>query len=414
MPAFEYIARSSAGQRVAGVLSGASEAAVLAELETRQLVPVSIAERAESSGGARGLLSRRTRKVSSRTLATAYLQLSDLLRAGVPLLRALRLLGNRKARGGTARVSAVFKELAESVAQGEDLAAAMQEASGQERGGGVFPRVHIAMVRAGEKGGFLEQVFARLGQFVMGQAELRGKILGNLIYPMVLVGFGLVVLTVIFGIFVPKFRPMYANIPPADMPSVSKLVFAGGTLVSRYGIVTIVVLALLGAALWRVLRVPAVRRKIAEARTFLPVIGPLTRAIAAARFCRMLGTMLGNGIPVLTSMQIAKEAAGNPLMEEAVDAATDAVRAGQTLAPPLLESGLFSEDVVEMIAVAEAANNLDEVLVTIAATIETRVDRMLTTAVRLVEPLLLLCIALVVAVVAAGLILPMTKMKAGF
>jgi general secretion pathway protein F len=157
-----------------------------------------------------------------------------------------------------------------------------------------------------------------------------------------------------------------------------------------------------------------VRRKIAEARTFLPVIGPLTRAIAAARFCRMLGTMLGNGIPVLTSMQIAKEAAGNPLMEEAVDAATDAVRAGQTLAPPLLESGLFSEDVVEMIAVAEAANNLDEVLVTIAATIETRVDRMLTTAVRLVEPLLLLCIALVVAVVAAGLILPMTKMKAGF
>src|SRR4051812_16973445 len=119
MPAFEYIARSSAGQRVAGVLSGASEAAVLAELETRQLVPVSIAERAESSGGARGLLSRRTRKVSSRTLATAYLQLSDLLRAGVPLLRALRLLGNRKARGGTARVSAVFKELAESVAQGE-------------------------------------------------------------------------------------------------------------------------------------------------------------------------------------------------------------------------------------------------------------------------------------------------------
>jgi type II secretory pathway component PulF len=230
---------------------------------------------------------------------------------------------------------------------------------------------------------------------------------------MVLLGFGLIVLTVIFGVFVPKFRPMYAAIPAADMPGVSKLVFAGGTLVSRYGVVTLIVLALLGAGLWRALRLPAVKRKIAEGRTWLPVIGPLTRSIAAARFCRMLGTMLGNGIPVLTAMQISKEAAGNPLMEEAVDRATESVRAGQALAPPLLESGLFSEDVVEMIAVAEAANNLDEVLVTIAETIETRVDRMLTTAVRLVEPVLLLCIALVVAVVAAGLILPMTRMKAG-
>jgi general secretion pathway protein F/type IV pilus assembly protein PilC len=124
--------------------------------------------------------------------------------------------------------------------------------------------------------------------------------------------------------------------------------------------------------------------------------------------------MLGNGIPMLTAMQIAKDAAGNLLMEEAIERATEAVRAGQPLSGPLSESGLFGDDVIEMVNVAESANNLDEVLITIAGTIDGRVDRLLSNTIRLVEPAMLLVIALVVATVAAGLILPMTKMKAGF
>ena len=156
------------------------------------------------------------------------------------------------------------------------------------------------------------------------------------------------------------------------------------------------------------------RRKLAEWGTRLPVYGPLTRSLAAARFCRLLGTMLGNGIPMLAAMQISRDAAGNVLMEEAIDNATEAVRAGQPLAGPLSESGLFGDEVIEMISVGESANNLDEVLSNIAGTIESRVDRMLGTAIRLLEPLLLVSIALVVAFVAAGLILPMTKMEAGF
>jgi type II secretory pathway component PulF len=321
----------------------------------------------------------------------------------VPLLRALKLLGNRKSQP---RLSAVFRELAEGVSQGEELAEVMA------RHPDVFPRVHIAMVKAGEKGGFLEAVMARLGQFVMGQAELKGKVVGNLIYPLLLVVFGFAVLGIIFGVFVPKFKPMLAQIP--DLPWVSKAVFGASSLVADYGPWTMASAAVLAAVAWRVSRRPDVRRKLAEVRTRMPVLGPLVRALAAARFCRMLGTMLGNGIPVLTAMQIAKDAAGNLLMEEAVDKATEAVRAGQQLAGPLEESGLFGDDVIEMISVAESANNLDEVLITIAGTIEGRVDRLLSTAIRLLEPLLLVTIALAVAVVAAGLILPMTKMKAGF
>jgi general secretion pathway protein F/type IV pilus assembly protein PilC len=396
MPVFEYTALNTAGQRTAGVLSGASEQAVLSELESRALTPVSIAARGER----RPLWKRR---ISTRRLAATYLQLADLLRAGVPLLRGLRLLGNRKS---DARLGAVFRDISESVAQGSDLGEAMS------RHPETFPRVHVAMVRAGEKGGFLEQVMKRLGTFVLSQAEMRGKVIGNLVYPAMLVVFGTVVLTVIFGVFVPKFRPMYASIP--NLPAVSKFVFAMSSLIANFGPWTLAVLALCVIALWRLTRRAKVRRRIAEFATRLPVYGPLVRSLAAARFCRMLGTMLSNGIPMLTAMQIAKDAAGNVLMEEAVARATEAVRSGQPLAGPLAESGLFADEVVEMISVGESANNLDEVLTTIAETVEARVDRMLSSAVRLLEPLLLVMIALVVATVAAGLILPMTQMRGGF
>ncbi len=395
MPAFEYTAVTITGQRVAGVLTGVNEQAVLGELETRQLVPVSVAEQRERR------LARR-RGVSRRALAESYQQLGDLLKAGVPLMRGLRLLGARKSRP---RLAAVFQELADAVADGSELAEAMTARPE------VFPRVHVAMVRAGEKGGFLEAVFTRLGEFVGAQAELRGKVIGNLIYPAVLVAFGVLVLGVMFGVFIPMFQPLFDRMQDR-LPLITKVVFAASGVVSAYGVV---VLGLVIAALFAarpLVRRPAVARRMAEVRTWMPVTGPLVRALAAARFCRMFGTMLGNGIPVITAMQISREAAGNPLMEEAIEKATEAVRAGQALAAPLGESGLFPDDVVEMISVGESANNLDEVLITIAGTIERRVDRLLTVAVRLVEPLLLLLIAGVVVMVALALILPMTQMRA--
>lgn len=150
---------------------------------------------------------------------------------------------------------------------------------------------------------------------------------------------------------------------------------------------------------------------IARVKTHGPVFGPLVRALATARFCRMLGTMLGNGVPMLSAMSTAREAAGNLLLEEAVEGAIEGVRAGEALAPPLRESGLFADDVIEMIAVGEEAGNVAEVLVTVAETIEKRIDRLLSTVVRLIEPLLLVVIAVVVLIVAVGLILPLTQLS---
>ena len=391
VPTFEYQALDASGSRRAGTLAGASEQAVLHELESRRLIPVTVVERAERA---------RRGRIPTRWLATSYAQLADLLGAGVPLLRALKLLGGKSSKP---RLAAAFAEIADRVAEGDELAAAMGDRPD------AFPRVHVAMVRAGEKGGFLEDVLARLAAFVSGQNELRAKVVGSLIYPAVLVVFGVVILGIVFGIFVPMFKPLFERLERLPLPTT--VLFTISDAIGAYAPVTLVVLALTGVAFWRAAKRDDVRRALTVARTRAPVLGPLTRALAAARFCRMLGTLLTNGVPVLASMEIARESAGNVLMEEAVEAAAEAVRAGDPLAGPLAESGLFAEDVVEMIAVAESANSLDQTLVTIADTIERRVDRLLGASVKLIEPLLLLAIASVVAFVAIGLILPMVELS---
>lgn len=395
MPNFEYSALNTSGERVVGVLSAASEQAVLSELESRSLTPLLLRARRERQGIVRG--------VSPRRLGTTYAQLADLLKAGVPVLRALRLLGRRRSNPRLARV---FEDLAEQVSQGGELAEAM---SAHQH---VFSPIHVAMVRAGEKGGFLEQVLERLAAFVLAQAEIRGKILANLIYPAVLVVVGTIVLGVVFAFGVPMFQPLFDSIQ-GGLPGVTLLVLGISSAVREYGLFTLAGVVAIVLVLMRLAKRPAVRRWLSIVRTRAPVLGPLTRSIAASRFCRMLGTLLANGVPMLASMKIAREAAGNVLLEEAIERATEAVRQGETLAQPLADSGLFDDDVIEMISVGEDANNLDDVLIGIADTIERRIDRLLSAAVKLIEPLLLTMIAGVILLVAAGLILPMTKLSAG-
>jgi len=389
VPTFEYHALDAAGARVTGALAAASEAGVFAELESRRLTPLRIAERREKRGGS----------VGARALGTAYTQLADLLRAGVPVMRTLTLMGRQKSRPALA---AAFRALADRVSDGAELSEAMADHPT------IFPPVHIAMVRAGEQGGFLEDVFDQLGKFVTAQAELNAKVVGNLIYPGILVSLMTIVLGVIFGVFVPRFEPMFARID--ELPLVTTIVFAISEAVTTYGIVTAVVLALGAAALWRASRRPDVRRALVRAKTMSPGLGALVRALACARFCRLLGMMESGGVPLLTAMRIAREASGNLLMEEAIDDAIESVRAGDDLASPLGRSGLFPEDVVEMISVGEAAGNIDAVLKNVAEAIERRIDRLLTTLVRLIEPALLLGIALAIGTIAIALILPMTQL----
>lgn len=390
---FLYIARDPAGRRVTGRLACASEQAALTELSSRALAPV----RVEPIREQRPLLRR---GVSTRRLAGVYRQLADLLRSGVPLLRALRLLGRNKS---SPRLATVMNEIAEAVADGTRLADAM---AGRHA---IFPDVHVAMVRAGEAGGFLEPVLSRLGTFLEHQADMKSKVVGNLIYPAVLLTVALGVVVWALTGFVPQFRPMFSRI---DVPWATEALLAASDLLRLHWMWALVgAAAIVGVVSW-LRRDVVIRRRAAELQLRVPALGPFVKALCVARFTRILGTMLGNGIPMLSAMKISRDAAGHVVLAEAIDRAAEAVRAGESLAKPLADSGVISEDVVEMIAMGEAANNLPDVLVTIAETIEKRVDRMLSVLLRLMEPALLLVLAGVVVFIFIALFLPMLRMSA--
>jgi general secretion pathway protein F/type IV pilus assembly protein PilC len=374
--AFAYIARDPAGRKVTGRLDSASEAAAVAEIEARGLVPVRI-DPARASG-------RRPARVPIRVVARAYQQLGDLLRAGVPLLKALRLLGKGKANP---TLAAAMNDVADRVAEGERFADAL------ERHPRIFPTIQVAMVRAGERGGFLEDVLGRLGSFLERQADVRAKVVGNLIYPVVLlvVGLGIVVAALVF--FVPKFKDFFAKM---SLPlSTRLLLLLSEILVGWWPLVLLGLAAVIGFSVWAARR-DDYRRAASDLMIRMPKLGPLLVSIAVARFARTLGTLLDNGIPILQSLQIAREAAGMPALAEAIDRAAEAVRAGEPLARPLGDSGLIEEDVIEMVGVGESANNLGKALAML---------------IRLMEPALLLFLAGLVLFIFLALIVPMMQLS---
>ncbi len=394
MPVYQYTARDSEGTHVEGELLSHNEESVVVDLESKQLTPIAIQlQESKASVGVSG-------RISIRALGTFYRQLSDLMRSGVPILRALALLSRGKSNP---KLSGIIGEITSAVSEGEALADAM--VMHRE----VFPSVHIAMVRAGEHGGFLEEVLARLASFLAKQAELRSTVIGALIYPIVLVSMGFAIIGVVMVVFVPKFKMMLEGL---DLPIPTRIVLGTSDLLSNHGLLTLgLVVGVVLLFLW-LRSQEKVREGISLGILRVPMLGSLLKQMAVSRFCRILGTLLANGIPILKSMEISREAAGNPLLVEAIDIARESVQSGETLADPLEQSGLFEADIIEIIRIGESANNLDTVLISIAEMIETRVDRLLTTVVRLLEPALLLLLGLVLLFIILALVVPLVMLSA--
>ena len=392
MTTFAYVARDPAGQQVTGTVEAPNEQAVLAELQGRDLSPVRLE--------LLRVRPRFQRRISTRHLATAYGQLADLLRVGMPLLRALQLLAKNRSNP---RLASVMGEIANDVVEGARLADAMS------RHTDVFPPLQLAMIRAGERGSFLEPIFARLGTFLEHQADLRAKVIGNLIYPVVLLSVGLAIVIAALVGFVPKFQDFYSRI---ELPLPTRILLGASALLTRYWLLLLAGIVFAAVAYVWIARRPGVREAVARWQLRIPKLGELIGSLAIARFARILGTLLRNGVPMLSALRISRDAVGHVLLGRAIDEAAEAVRAGETLAKPLADSGMFPEDVAEMIAVGESANNLPEVLIAIAETIEKRADRMLNVFVRLMEPFLLLGLAGVVLFIFVALIVPMLRMSA--
>jgi general secretion pathway protein F len=399
MPDFNYEAFESTGSKATGTLTAANEREAATLLEGRGLFPVKIAL-ARVSQQAGGLFGG---GVSKRHLATMYSQLADLMHSGVPLLRSLELL---ERQATNARLAAVLRDVRIKVADGTSLAQAM---SAHPR---IFDELAVSMVRAGQEGGFLEDVLKRTAAFVEGQEDLKSKVIGALAYPVFLAVAGFFVLNILVIVFVPKFEPIFEKLKAkGELPILTQyLTWFSHFIVSAKGGLTIaaIIAGIVTFVRWSR---GSGRYWMDGMKLRLPLFGNVVKSLALSRFTRILGTMLHNGIPILRALSIAKDSTGNRVLAEAIEASAENVTSGQKLADPLRKCSYFPADIVEMIAIAEESNNLEKVLIDIADGLEKRTARNLELMVKLLEPIMLLVMAVIVLIVVAGLLLPVFKMS---
>jgi general secretion pathway protein F/type IV pilus assembly protein PilC len=397
MPEFTYTARTLAGEKVNGSLSAATQREALSQLAQRQLFPLDVRQGKAARMGLGG------RRISKQLLATTYGQLADLLHSGVPLLRSLKVLLRQTKQ---ASLQEILARITDDVEQGSSLAEAMA------RHPRTFDDLTISIVRAGGEGGFLEEALEQVAQFTEKQEELKSRTMGAIAYPIFLCIVGTIVVSCLMIFLVPYFEPLFERLRErGELPGITEWLLFFSHIMQSYGLFILVGLIALGIWLNRTLATESGRLVADRIKIKLPLVGRVFLQLAVGRFCRILGTLLKNGVPIIKSLQIASDSTGNKVLAGSVLAAAENVSQGDSLAQPLGASGHFPISVVEMIAVAEESNSLEKVLVDVADGLDRRTWRQLDLAVRLLEPLLLLLLAGAVLMIVLALLLPVVKMS---
>ena len=398
MPTFAYTARDFQGARTTGTLEAASQRDALAQLGQRRLFPLEVKATKDKVKASFQLFSR----ISGTMLANFYAQMGALLQSGVPLLRALSLLRDQATN---AKFKAILADVHSRVEDGTNLGDAMA------RYRRVFGEMGVNMVRAGAEGGFLEDALERVAVFTEQQEDLKGRTIGALAYPGFLMVAGSGIVTFLMVFFVPKFGEIFQRLrDKGKLPQVTEILLGISDTLRYYGVFILIAGVIISVVAYTQFRTERGRYFADWLKIKIPLIGPVFLSLAVARFCRVLGTLLKNGVPILRSLEIAREAAGNSILDEAIAKASENITQGASLAGPLEKSGHFPKTVVEMIAIAEESNTLDRVLVHTAENLESRTLRRLDVVVRLLEPVMLMMLAGVVLFVVAGLLLPIMQM----
>jgi general secretion pathway protein F len=398
MPQFQYTARSLNGRLVDGVLAADSRQEVLGLLAKQSLLPVSVGE-------AKAGRSLQMRRVRGAVLASMFEMLADLLESGVELLKAIDVLIEQTAHPV---LKATLEDLRKQVADGRPLADSMKCHPA------VFSELSVSIVRAGEEGGFLEDSLKRIADFTEKQEELRGRVLGALAYPLFLLIAGAVVVTGMVVFFVPKFAPLFDRMrAEGTLPTSTILLLGLSDFLRTYGAWLVIVGCGLAFVTRQQMQSEHARRWIDTARLRIRGVGSVVRSLAMARFCRVLGTLLKNGVPMLKSLRIARDATGNVVLSQAIADAADNVSSGKSLSEPLRACGEFPREILEIIAVGEQSNRLETVLLNLADKLEHRTQRRLDVLMKLLEPSLMLVMAVVIGFLVMALLLPVFESSGG-
>ena len=389
MPSFAYSALASDGRTREGRIEADDQVAAQRAIEALGLVPTAV--RVASTGGIMGS------RVPAAQVLTFARSLGGLIAAGVPLSRALTVIEREASHAGARQA---WSAIHARVRDGESLADAMAAQ------GRLFPTVFVAMVRAGEAGGFLGLVLDQVADYLEKSRELKGRVGSALIYPCLLAVIATVVVSFLLVWFIPRFADLFASFN-RELPLITRIIQQASQFLLHYG--WILLLAMGGTVMG--VRAAIARPHGAEVwerlLLRLPGVGNIKSTLARVRFCRMLGTLLKAGVPLLTALKVSREAVGSTVLAAALAEATERIHQGAALSSSLSDVGaMLPPTALEVLAVAENSGRLPDELLRLADTSERDLDRHLRTLVSLAEPLLLLIMAAVVGTIVIGMLMP--------
>ncbi len=432
MAKFDYVALDSSGQESRGVLDASSTNDAVALLRKSGYFPTSVTAagkggggaavaavavkatggatavaaavpkgKAKAKGGEIKLFAKTT--VDGKVLMIFTRQLATLIDAGLPLLRSLDVLGKQEK-------DPVLKKIISSISEGVQGGSTFSETLGGHPK--VFNRLYINMVKAGERGGVLEIVLNRLAEFQEKAQKLRNKVKSAMTYPVIVLSIAMLILVFLLAFIVPKFKEIFSDLlgPNKPLPALTEVIMnLSANIVANWYIVISVIIALVIG--WKAFSSSPKGQVILDKLALkLPLFGDLTSKSSISRFSRTLGTLVTSGVPILQALLITRETAGNSVIADAVTKVHDAVKEGESIVTPLEACGVFPPMVISMVDVGEETGQLPDMLLKVADVFDDEVDNTVDALTSLLEPLMIVFLAVVVGTIVIALFLPMVDL----
>jgi general secretion pathway protein F len=400
MGAFEYTAVDNFGKQHRGVLEGDTARQVRQQLREKQLLPLTVTEAAEKESTRQASFSF-GKGLSASNLAVLTRQLATLVQSGMPLEQALAAVGEQN---DNERMQSIVLGVRARVMEGYSFADGLKDFPR------AFPDIYRATVEAGEQSGHLDAVLERLADYTESRQELVQKVRNAMIYPVVLLTFCLLIVTLMMAYVVPKVVGVFAN-TGQDLPGPTAALIAMSDFIQSYGWLMIIVVAALIFAFLKMLKKPGPRKQFDLFLLRLPVFGKIIRGLNTARFTRTFSIMTGSGVPILEGLRISAEVVSSVPMREAVEEATLRIREGAPIGLSLGKSGHFPPLCIHLITSGEASGQMEAMLGKAAGQQEREMDGLIGTLLNILEPGMIIFMGALVLAMVVALLLPIFEMN---
>ena len=423
MPRYNYVALESRRQESTGLVDASSTNEAIDQLRQSGYFPTGVYEegkgsadgkaalrsakpaRAERAAGSKNIVLFQRKSVKPKTLMMFTRQLSTLIGAGLPLLRGLNVLAKQER-------DFVLKNTINKVADSVQDGSTFSEGLAQHPR--LFNDLYVNMVKAGELGGVLELVLTRLAEFQEKAQKVKNKVVAAMVYPIIVLLLAMGIMTFLLIFIVPKFETIFHDmLGDKPLPTITLLVIGISDFMQKHWAVLLGVIVVVFAAGKVAARTRLGRAVIDRTKLRAPLFGDLVRKTSISRFSRTLGTLVTSGVPILQALDITRETAGNTVIAQAISQVHDSVKEGESIMQPLEASGAFPPMVISMIDVGEETGQLPEMLLKIAEVYDDEVDNSVAALTSLLEPIMIVLLALIVGTIVIALFMPLISIISG-